>query len=95
MLTITQAYVAATGGSFDPSASLANIKTLLLSTVALVLILLTIIGLLVARRGNPGKNANIGASTLIALFPLVIAVGIGAAAFGAGVFGWLIPGLSK
>lgn len=87
---------AAASGGFDPAASVTNFRALLLGLVSLALIVISLVGLFVAaRKGNPGRAASIVAATVICLVPLALAVGVGAAAFGAAFLDWAVPGISK
>jgi hypothetical protein len=80
-------------GTFNPSATVTIVRTLLIAGVSVALVWISLATLFgSARQGNSGKVARVLAAVVLALVPLVIAIGIGASQFGTSIFGWLFPG---
>lgn len=82
-------------GDLDPSVTINNVRAILIAVISLALLAVTLVGIWLARRGNPGENANIVLAVLIAVIPGALALGGFALAFGAAFLGWAVPGITK
>lgn len=83
------------GAGFDPSQTVTIVRTLLIAGVSVALVWISLATLFgSARQGNSGKVARVLAAVVLALIPLVIAVGIGASQFGTSIIEYLFPGFA-
>ncbi len=80
---------------FDPTATLGNVRAFFVGVASLALIVIGCIALFSGgRTGNSGKVARVLGASALALIPIAVGLGIGAAAFGAAFLGWAVPGLT-
>lgn len=80
---------------FDPTATLGNVRAFFVGVASLALIIIGCVALFgPGRQGNSGKVARTLGASALALIPIAVGLGIGAAAFGSAFLGWAVPGLS-